>query len=292
MSVHLWPDNAIVTHPRNRNGRDLVTGDVHGHLDTLEHALAQLHFDPVHDRLFSVGDLIDRGPRSHDALGWIEQQRIAAVRGNHEQMMMEALALEGGALHKSGAGAHWRDNGGGWWWGWSGKFADEHGMPLGPKHGPDHNERRERWLETLAKMPVARTIETGEGDVGIVHTLSHYHRSWTAICHDLDAGSAEQRERHRQGRSMTTGPPVGLLWGRPDVEREERGAGDLPEAIEDVTLVVTGHTPGAAPRWTRRNALCIDTGVHIHHDGYGHLTIAEIGTAEPTLHRFRRRDPA
>ena len=161
-----WPNNAIVHHEANQAGRDLVTGDVHGYLDTLEFALDQLGFDPVSDRLFSVGDLVDRGPRSPDALEWLERGRIAAVRGNHEQMMMRALALEGGERHKSGAGAHWADNGGGWWWGCSDEFADEHGMPL----GPDHNERLERWLDALAKVPILRTIETRRGSVGIVHT--------------------------------------------------------------------------------------------------------------------------
>ena len=38
--LHRWPDNPIVTHPANTRGRDLTIGALHGHFDTLEHALA------------------------------------------------------------------------------------------------------------------------------------------------------------------------------------------------------------------------------------------------------------
>ena len=89
----LWPDEPIAHDAANRaGGRDLVIGDLHGHFDTLEHALAALAFDTARDRLFSVGDLIDRGPRSRDAIEWLTAGRFAgAVRGNHELMMVDAL---------------------------------------------------------------------------------------------------------------------------------------------------------------------------------------------------------
>ena len=52
----------------NESGRDFVVGDVHGCFRTLEHALGALTFDPNLDRLFGVGDLVNRGP--HSAEGW------------------------------------------------------------------------------------------------------------------------------------------------------------------------------------------------------------------------------
>ena len=87
------PNPATVRHgPNPVGGRDLVIGDFHGEFDTLEHALETLGFQPARDRLFTVGDLIDRGPRSADALEWLENGRFAgSVRGNHEQMMTRAL---------------------------------------------------------------------------------------------------------------------------------------------------------------------------------------------------------
>ncbi len=49
--------------PPNRRGRDFVVGDLHGYLGALQDALARAGFDPGCDRLFSTGDLIDRGAR-------------------------------------------------------------------------------------------------------------------------------------------------------------------------------------------------------------------------------------
>ena len=48
--------------PLNRRGRDLAVGDIHGYFALLQQALNRVGFDPVCDRLFSVGDLTDRGP--------------------------------------------------------------------------------------------------------------------------------------------------------------------------------------------------------------------------------------
>ncbi len=46
----------------NQAGRDFVVGDVHGCFRTLECALLEIEFDPSRDRLFGVGDLVNRGP--------------------------------------------------------------------------------------------------------------------------------------------------------------------------------------------------------------------------------------
>ena len=53
-------------------GTDWVVGDVHGCFETLRQALAAIDFEQGRDRLFSVGDLIDRGPNSIEALEWLE----------------------------------------------------------------------------------------------------------------------------------------------------------------------------------------------------------------------------
>ena len=58
----------------NQSGRDLVVGDVHGCFRTLERALSELDFIPSRDRLFGVGDLVNRGPHSENALLWIEER--------------------------------------------------------------------------------------------------------------------------------------------------------------------------------------------------------------------------
>ena len=54
---------AVAELAANGSGRDFVVGDVHGHFATLERALETLRYDPNQDRLVSLGDLIDHGPR-------------------------------------------------------------------------------------------------------------------------------------------------------------------------------------------------------------------------------------
>jgi serine/threonine protein phosphatase 1 len=83
---------AVVTYGPNRDGRDFVVGDIHGCFSLLERGLADIEFDPERDRLFSVGDLVDRGPESERALEFLAKPWFHAVRGNHEWVAM-AFAL-------------------------------------------------------------------------------------------------------------------------------------------------------------------------------------------------------
>ncbi|MBK8993858.1 MAG: metallophosphoesterase [Gammaproteobacteria bacterium] len=77
--------------PPNRRGRDFVVGDLHGYLGALQDALARAGFDPGCDRLFSTGDLIDRGPDSPGCAALLGEPWFYAVRGNHEDMLLRVL---------------------------------------------------------------------------------------------------------------------------------------------------------------------------------------------------------
>ncbi|HEX4964950.1 MAG TPA: symmetrical bis(5'-nucleosyl)-tetraphosphatase [Thermoanaerobaculia bacterium] len=69
-------------------------GDVHGCFETLEGLLRRIAFDPRQDRLWLVGDLVNRGPRSLEVLRWaVEQEdRIVAVLGNHDLHLLGRAA--------------------------------------------------------------------------------------------------------------------------------------------------------------------------------------------------------
>ena len=111
---------------RNDRGRDLVVAGVRGHFATLGRALAELEVDE-HDRVLSLGNLLDGGPDSLDALNCMtgpgpSTRFHAALRGNHEQMVLEALldgAPEQHALRQPGMGgdawSRWMANGSGAW---------------------------------------------------------------------------------------------------------------------------------------------------------------------------------
>lgn len=83
-----------------------VVGDIHGCFSLLMVRLRQCRFDPRQDLLVSVGDVIDRGPDSLRCLRLMRKRWIVAVRGNHEQMALDALA--------TGEQLSWFMNGGAW----------------------------------------------------------------------------------------------------------------------------------------------------------------------------------
>jgi len=84
-------DNKILRLPSNRTGRDFVLGDLHGTTDLLRALMAHVAFNPDKDRLFSVGDLVDRGEDSPGGLALLLGPWFPAVKGNHEDMMLDYL---------------------------------------------------------------------------------------------------------------------------------------------------------------------------------------------------------
>ena len=94
---------------KNINGRDFVVGDIHGcYFDFME-LLKQIKFDKSVDRMFSVGDLIDRGPNSLDCAELMYEKWMYVVRANHEQMMIDCI-LQNGRQQAD----MWAMNGGSW----------------------------------------------------------------------------------------------------------------------------------------------------------------------------------
>ena len=87
--------------------RVYAIGDVHGCLAELDHVLAAIEADeaargPARTTLVFLGDLVDRGPCSAQAVERVRQ--LAAVRpvrcllGNHEEILLDALAGDPAAV--------------------------------------------------------------------------------------------------------------------------------------------------------------------------------------------------
>lgn len=91
----------------NQNGRDFVCGDIHGMFDLVTQFLSHVDFDPLKDRLFACGDLVDRGLKNEDCLRLLDEPWFFSVLGNHEQLMLEYAANEY-------YGQFWPRNGGDW----------------------------------------------------------------------------------------------------------------------------------------------------------------------------------
>ena len=129
---------------KNSRGREFVVGDIHGSFSALERLLQRIDFDPEADRVFSVGDLIDRGAESHRVIEFLNHSWFHSIMGNHERMLLDseynAAVLE-----------NWtRYNGGAWW-----------------KRVPEHIRPRIR--NVLAQLPLAFEVSTANGHIGIVH---------------------------------------------------------------------------------------------------------------------------
>lgn len=85
-----------------------IVGDLHGCRSQLDALLLENDFDKQNDLLISVGDLIDRGPDSVGCLQLLEEPWFRCVRGNHEEMALQALHRHDPLL--------WMMNGGDWFY--------------------------------------------------------------------------------------------------------------------------------------------------------------------------------
>lgn len=82
-----------------------VIGDIQGCFNTFESLLMRINFKADQDRLFLLGDVINRGPRSLEVLRFImhHEKNISMVLGNHE---IFALALMLGVIETKSPKTH------------------------------------------------------------------------------------------------------------------------------------------------------------------------------------------
>jgi len=230
--------------PANTAGKDYIVGDLHGCLDLLHEALARVGFDTGRDRLFSVGDLIDRGPDSMGCLRLLNERWFYAVRGNHEDMLLdylENIPLPWG--HGSASELLLR-NGGRW------------ALDLNVS---DHQELRHELASKVHALPYVITVGEGEQRFHVAHAELMASR-WDARFQALLAGEALDNSDRRIlidgliDDDVLAHMKEPLLWGRrliatfrsKRVSRRVTPAGKLSMSKrayrQGLALTYVGHT--------------------------------------------------
>lgn len=171
--------------PANTLGRDLAVGDIHGHFTMLQEALDRARFDPTRDRLFSVGDLVDRGPESEQLLRWLNKPWFHAIQGNHED-----IAIRHVQIGKVDQGIYLA-NGGAWF------------LAM-------NFDEQANFAALFADLPIAIEVETPDGLVGLVHADCP-----TPTWDELRKGLEEPPKR-----SFLKGLEDGCQWSRARIEQE------------------------------------------------------------------------
>jgi len=149
----------------NKEGRDIAVGDIHGHFSYLQRELNRIKFDPTVDRLFSVGDLVDRGPENKRAFEWLSYPWFHPVMGNHDHHVARWDTVES-------------------WLGKAGKWFSE----------AFNDEEKVMFAAPFQDLPVAIEVETKYGIVGLVHAECPFD-DWNTL---LERLGPDQHPRERK----------------------------------------------------------------------------------------------
>lgn len=171
--------------PINAIGRDFAVGDIHGHFTLLQKALDEVGFNPAADRLFSVGDLVDRGPECEQVLEWLDKPWFNPVRGNHDDYVCRHDTCDIG---------NWLQNGGAWF------------ISL-------TDAERGEFAAQFRELPIAIEVETPEGLIGLLHADCPFP-SWQYLLEKLEDGAEGNAGLLRSIKNA-------CMWSRRRVELED-----------------------------------------------------------------------
>lgn len=189
--------------PPNLIGKDYAVGDIHGCYDLLMQELSTLNFDFSKDRLLGVGDLVDRGNKNLETLSLIKEKWFYSVRGNHEQMMIDALPFYHDQTQENlNSAKHHYMNGGKW-------FVD---LPL---------ETKEHCVDLAKSLPILMETLVNGKRIGMVH--ANIRDSWDSLIDSI-----------QQGDEYSV---IDAIWSRTRITKK------VDSIIKDIDHVFLGHTP-------------------------------------------------
>jgi serine/threonine protein phosphatase 1 len=157
--------------PANTVGVDYICGDIHGCFGKLQQSLELVEFDETVDRLFALGDLIDRGPDNHLALEYLNKPWFNSILGNHELLLCEAVYNK----YRGRWADVWFTNGGRW--------------------GVIDKQYTFECFDAFRQLPLAIELELpGDKSVGLVHAEfdSNVMANWPSLVTRLDGIRADE----------------------------------------------------------------------------------------------------
>ena len=238
---------AIRKLPTNPAGKDYVIGDLHGCYELLERLLDAVAFDKSKDRLFSVGDLIDRGPDSLRCLELLFEPWFFAVQGNHELMLIDFFMpyLNAGTLENF---EDLQDTG----------FLEYGGQWVRRYYESDRKQMSKefrRCLLAVFSMPLIFIVGEGEDRFHVIHgelVKTDYKQTGQIVWQDRDIDGwleadlipPEVQDRLYWSRTLMT-----VIANVPDCPKTQKG----------LAPTFCGHTFDKAPRRLYSH-INIDTG--------------------------------
>lgn len=235
---------------KNEKGRDFIVGDIHGMFDWLRQMLLKMNFDTKKDRLFSVGDLVDRGALSAKSKDYLEKSWFHSVQGNHEEMIVNKIYRYAN---------HWMVN-----------LTDA---------------EIDEFEVMFKKLPLVIEVETSYGKVGIVHAEVHSAiNDWNVFKHEIVGGlefSDEVRGEALWGRTRIEEIDTILESSaeecKTDYFKNFFKESKFRDYIKNIDYTVHGHSIRKSPV-VRGNQIFIDTGAYANSVGLfskGGLSILE-----------------
>ena len=247
-------------HKNRSEGLAFFVGDIHGYYDRLMDALDEAGFDPKKGhKLFSVGDLIDRGEDSMKVLDLLDEPWFYAVRGNHDALMVRTVLYDCPKSEEI-----WAGNGGAWAAKYLLKKPED-------RRGGRFTEEFVSYAERLERLPYLRDIKAHHTNQRIMCVHAEIPKN-ADLAGALKASEEGNLDSHK-------GLLKRLTWKRTFAEQAEDGymkviqdhddhlflrddeSHDGPPDNLKADLIISGHTPIAKkPVMTGRN-LFIDTHV-------------------------------
>lgn len=195
----------------NLSGQDYICSDIHGHFSLLEQQLEEIRFNPDQDRLFCLGDLIDRGDESNLVLDYLAKPWFFSILGNHELMLIDAFESESEQVRQQ-------------WNFWGGDWAEDFDEVI-----------LEQYYEAIVELPIAIELRLpNDRNIGLVHAELPLVCDWDEVKKTLSQKGI---------RDNRTDSPLlhGMLWQKGQMQSPEAVHGQIPP-VENIDHVFHGHT--------------------------------------------------